>query len=146
MVQITTANSLTESQSNLWTLLKTNATILSYTKNVLDGVPLGLTSGTGFPYIIVPTPEISSGEWVTLTKKNEKLVFKVEIFDRKESVLRSICDAIRDVVQTNSTIFANTHGMYKYMNTSGILSYVIQEDKSVVYNYTLTLEYLWWDC
>jgi hypothetical protein len=112
----------------------------------LDGVPVGLTSGTGFPYVIVPTPNIESGEWMTLTKKKETLSFKIEIFDRKESVLRSLCDAIRNVAETNTTLFANSYGMYKYMNSSGNLSYVMTEDRSIVYNYTLTLEYEWWDC
>jgi hypothetical protein len=146
MGAVTIANCLSEAQSNLWSLIRTNATVLTITKNVLDGVPVGLTSGTGFPYVIVPTPNIESGEWVTLTKKKETISFKVEVFDRKESVLRSLCDAIRNVAETNTTLFANSYGMYRYMNSSGNLSYVMMDDNSVVYNYTLTLEYEWWDC
>jgi len=146
MGQITVANCLSEAQSNLWTLIKTNATVLSYTKNVLDGVPLGLTKGTGFPYVIVPTPEIQAGEWQTFSKRDETITFKVEVFDRKESVLRSLCDAIRNVAESNRVLFSNSYGMYQYTNVSGTLSYVVEEDNSVVYNYTLLLSYKWWDC
>ena len=146
MGALTVANCLSEAQSNLWTLIRNNATVLTYTKNVLDGVPLGLTSGTGFPYVIVPTPEIQGGEWATFSKKKETITFKVEVFDRKESVLRGLCDAIRSVVESNRVLFASSYGMFQYMNTSGTLSYAQMEDNSVVYNYTLTLEYQWWDC
>jgi hypothetical protein len=146
MGAVTVANCLSEAQANLWTLIKTNATVLGYTKNVLDGVPIGLTSGTGFPYVIVPTPDIVEGEWVTFGKKKERISFKVEVFDRKESVLRALCDAIRNVAETNGSTFATSYGMFKYMNVHGSLTYIRAEDNSVVYNYTLTLEYEWWDC
>jgi hypothetical protein len=146
MGAVTIANSLFEAQANLWNLIKADATVLSYTKNILDGVPLGLTSGTGFPYVIVPTPEVNSPQWVTLTKKKETLSFKINVFDRKESVLRHLCDAIRNVAETNTALFRNSYGMYKYMNTTSSLTYIRDADNSIVYNYTLTLEYEWWDC
>jgi len=146
MGAITVANALSESQANLWTLIRNNATVLALTKNVLDGVPVGLTKGTGFPYVIVPTPAIVAGEWATFSKRTEFLVFKVEVYDRKESVLRSLVDAIRSVVDTNRSLFATSYGMYKYFNQSGDLSYAVQEDNSIVYTYTLTLRYEWWDC
>jgi len=146
MTAITVANALSASQGNLWTLIKTDATVLSYTKNVLDGVPIGLTKGTGFPYVIVPTPTIDQGEWATFSKRNEYLVFNIEVYDRKESVLRSLCDAIRNVCETNRVLFATSNGMYQYTNTSTSMSYMVDDDNSVVYNYTITLRYLWWDC
>lgn len=146
MGALTVANCLSESQSNLWTLIKEAATVLAYTKNVLDGVPVGLTKGTGFPYVIVPTPEVQHNDYRTLTNHSETLIFRVEIFDRKESVLRNLADAIRYLVDNNKTVFSNSYGMFKYANSSGTLSYDIAEDNSVIYNYTLTLEYVWWDC
>jgi hypothetical protein len=142
---VTQANALTASQGNLWSLIKTDTTVLTFTKNVLDGVPLGLTKGTGFPYVIVPTPTIRYGGWKTLSKRNEYLVFAIEVYDRKESVLRGLCDAIRNVCETNRVLFALSNQM-QYQNTSTSLGYLIDEDGSVVYNYTITVEYLWWDC
>jgi hypothetical protein len=130
----------------LWTLLKTDATVLTFTKNVLDGVPVGLTKGTGFPYVIVPTPEIRAGEWRTLSKRDEEIIFEIQVYDRKESVLRSLCDAIRNACETNRVVFSNSYGMYKYTNSTGSLSYIVEDDNSVVYNYTLSLSYVWWDC
>lgn len=145
MTVVTIANFLTASQGNLWTLIRNDVTVSAITKNVLDGIPVGLTAGTGFPYVIVPTPEVTNGERVTLNSKREHVTFKVSVFDRKESVLRTLCDAIRNAVETNKNVFAG-YGMYQYMNTSTSLSYVIQEDNAVVYNYVLSFEYEWWDC
>ena len=145
MGEVTYANFLSEAQSNLWTLLKADATLATYTKNVLDGIPLGLTKGTGFPYVIVPTPEVTDEHYLTFSKKIEAVSFKVEVFDRKESVLRNVCDAIRNCVGSaaNTKIFGNTYGMYKFLNATTSLGYDIQEDNSVVYNYTMTLTYEW---
>jgi hypothetical protein len=146
MTVVTQANVLTASQGNLWTLIKTDATVLSYTKNILDGVPVGLTKGTGFPYVIVPTPTGETGGWKTLSKRNEWLTFTIEVYDRKESVLRGLCDAIRNVCENNRVLFARDNGMYQYENSSTALGYLTDEDGSIVYNYTITLKYLWWDC
>ena len=143
MEEVTYSNLLAESQSNLWTALKSDATIASYTKNVLDGVPLGLTSGTGFPYVIVPTPTINE-KYLTLgNRKMSQIEFKVQVFDRKESMLRKVCDAVRACCETNKTTFQTTYGMYKYLNSSTNMSYVVQEDNSVVYNYEMTILYEW---
>lgn len=146
MTVITVANTLSGAQGNLWTLIKNDVTVLSFTKNILDGVPVGLTKGTGFPYVIVPTPTIEAGEWATFSKRNEFIVFKIQVYDRKESVLRGLCDAIRNVAETNRVLFALDNGMYQYTNTTTNMTYMIDEDNAVVYNYELTLKYLWWDC
>lgn len=143
MGEVTYANFLTEAQSNLWSLLRADTTIATYTKNVLDGIPLGLTKGTGFPYVIVPTPEVSDEHYLTFTKKIESISFRVDVFDRKESVLRSLCDAIRNACETNKTLFKNSYGMFKFINGNTSLAYDVQEDNSVVYNYTMTLSYEW---
>jgi len=146
MTAITVANTLSASQENIWTLIKNDSTVLSFTKNILDGVPVGLTRGTGFPYVIVPTPTITAGAWRTLAHRDEFLTFKIEVFDRKESVMRKLCDAIRNVLETNRVAFATENGMYQYFNTSTDMTYVVEEDNSIVYNYTITVKYQWWDC
>jgi hypothetical protein len=140
---VTYANFLTEGQANLWNLLKADATVLSYTKNILDGVPLGLTEGTGFPYIIVPTPTVSEEHYITFSKKIETVVFRIDIFDRKESVSRLLGDAVRSCIETNKATFGTSYGMYRFINASTSLSYVRVDDRSVVYDYALNIEYEW---
>ena len=82
-------------------------------------------------------------EYLTFTKKKESVSFRVEVFDRKESVLRLVCDAIRSVCETNKNLFKNSYGMYKFKNSNTSLSYDMQEDNSVVYNYGMVLSYEW---
>jgi hypothetical protein len=134
---------LAESQANLWNLLKADATIAGITKNVLDGVPVGLTQGTGFPYVIVPTPVVDEESYLTFSKKQETITFKVEIFDRKESVLRQLCDAIRSVCETNKMLFKRSYGMMEFKNARTSITYVVMEDNAIVYNYTMELAYEW---
>lgn len=143
MGEVTCANFLSEAQANLWSLLRNDATLATKTKNILDGVPLGLTSGTGFPYVIVPTPIISSSSRLTFTKKKEVATFKVQVFDRKESVLRAVCDAVRNACETNKELFRNSYGMFKYTNTSTSMTYSVMEDNSVVYTYEMDIAYEW---
>lgn len=141
MGEVDNTKLLKESQSNVWTLIRGSTAITAYTNNILDGVPLGLTKGIGFPYIIVPTPTITSEKYLTFKRKMVGIAFKVEVFDRKESVSRSICDALRNLLETNKATFHTTDGMFKYMNSSTALTYVTDEDNTVIYNYTLNMSF-----
>jgi len=143
MGEVTYANFLTEAQANLWNLLKANATVLSYTKNVLDGVPIGLTEGTGFPYVIVPTPTVTEEKYITFSKKIQTVSFKIDIFDRKESVSRLLGDAVKNCIETNKASFSTSYGMYRFINSSSSLTYVRQADRAIVYDYTLNIDYEW---
>jgi hypothetical protein len=143
MGEVTYANFLTEAQANLWNLLKADTTLAGYTKNVLDGVPLGLTKGTGFPYVIVPTPEVTSEDYLTFTKKISHIAFRVSVFDRKESVLRLVCDAVRNACETNKVLFKNSYGMFRFLNANTSLSYDVQDDGAVVYTYMMNISYEW---
>jgi len=69
--------------------------------------------------------------------------FRVHVFDRKESILRKLCDAVRNCCQTNKNTFSNSYGMFNYKNTSTSMSYAIQEDNSVVYDYEMLIQYEW---
>jgi len=143
MGEVTYANFLSEAQANLWALLRADATIATYTKNIVDGIPLGLTKHEGFPYIIVPTPKINDEEYLTFTRKRESITFNIDVFDRKEAVLRKLCDAVRNCAETNKNLFRNSYGMFKFMNAAGDLTYDVQEDGAVVYDYTMKFSYEW---
>lgn len=143
MGEVTVANMLAESQTNVWNLLRSDATLLSMTKNILDGVPLGLTKGTGFPYIIVPTPTLSGESYITFNRKQRTIIFNIETFDRKESVLRTVVDRISYLLQTSSPTFKTSYGMMKYISSSTGMSYITDEDNSVIYNYTVSATYEW---
>jgi len=143
MGEVTYANLLSEAQANLWNTLKADTTLASYTKNVLDGVPVGLTSGTGFPYVIVPTPTLNESQFTFGARKTSTIEFRVQVFDRKESVLRSVCDAVRNSCETNKATFRNSYGMFNYLNSQTTMSYVVQDDNAVVYNYEMIIIFEW---
>ena len=145
--EVTYATFLTNAQANLWDLISNDSVIQSYTKNVLDGIPVGLTKGTGFPYIIIPTPTVPSAGHITLTHVREIIEFKVDVFDRRERVLRPLCDRIRDLCEHAEVLFRNTYGMLHFITGNTTMSYVVVEDGSIVYNYTMNLTWEWvlWD-
>ena len=143
MAEVTYANFFSEAQANLWALVKNDATVKTFTPHVIDGIPLGLTQGIGFPYVIIPTPATGGEHYLTLTRKMKTIVFKMEIFDRKEATLRSLLNAVSNVIESNKVLFSNSYGMFKYLNSSGSMVYDIMEDNNVVYDYSLIATYEW---
>ena len=141
--EVTYAAFLNNAQANLWYLISNDATVKTFTTNVLDGIPRGLTEGTGFPYIIVPTPVTGGENYLTFKNKKDKIIFKVPVYDRKESVLRPLCDAVRNACQTNTALFRNSYGMLKFIAGETTMAYVMTPDRQVVYEYTLNLTYEW---
>lgn len=95
----------TEAQSALWTILRgeTALTALVNSTNIVDGVPVGLIEGVGFPYVVVNGPAISE-ESINLaqTKMSVNLEFNISAYATQESILRSVVDAIRKAI-TNAT-------------------------------------------
>ena len=143
MAEVTYANFFSEAQANLWALVKNDATVKSFTPHVIDGIPLGLTQGIGFPYVIIPTPATGGENYLTFTHKKKTIVFRMEIFDRKEATLRSLLNAVSNVIESNKIVFNNSYGMFKYLNSSGSMVYDIMEDNNVVYDYSLVATYEW---
>jgi len=142
MGDVTYEDLLTESQANVWNTRKANTTILSYTKNILDGVPEGLTKGTGFPYVVVATPTIESEPNLCFGgRKMSTINFEIRVYNKKESVNRLLCDAIRYCLENNLSTFKNDYGMMKYLNTSTHRSFYYQEDGSVIYEYFINVTY-----
>lgn len=139
---LTYEDAIDNAQSNLWTLLRNDKPLLSLTKNILDGIPIGLTKGEGFPYIIVPTPTLNE-EYITFSKKMATLSFDIQVYATKESIVRQIADRIRFICEENKVVFHNSYGQYKFKNSSTGLSYESTQDGDIVYDYTLTITYEW---
>ncbi len=88
-------------QEEIHTILKNDATVLSLTTKIVDGLPYTqMQRGIGFPYIQVPTPEYTE-ERYTFTKSKVLMSVNITIFSTKASTLRQLTDAVRKALTDN---------------------------------------------
>jgi len=132
---------LQNGQSVLRTLIYNNATVAAITTKVLDGVPTELIKGTGFPYIIVHMPRISE-DTLRIRRKRVIILSTIEVWDKRESVVRTLCDAIRQaVVDGDSSMKAE--GFFERNIDSSGLDFTILTDNTALYTGTITISYKW---
>ena len=140
MTQIKYKNIATELQSNVFNLIN-NAYGSSY--NVMDGMPAGLWSGRGFPYVLVHTPEVSD-EKITQTKWRMTATLTIEIVSPQESTVRIIYDEIRNLLKTNQTATRGKNA-FLYRNARSAISSVFIPGKqrvNRVWNMKMEVEYV----
>lgn len=107
------ANAVQTLQSSLLAILRANATALTVTypddstgtatineSKILDGVPSDMLKGTGFPYIIVHTPEQDTNRLTLGDSFKLKTEFSVhiEVIDRRERNVRILTDGVIDAL------------------------------------------------
>ena len=98
-------------QSDIIDILKADTTTFSITLSeggdqdaslsqftILDGMPTDLIKGTGFPYIIVHTPTEETFKKTLNTKYQSNLEIQIEVYDRRESCVRTLIDMVRSSV------------------------------------------------
>jgi hypothetical protein len=131
------------SQEALVTILKDDATIAAYTTNILDGIPTSLLRGTGFPYLIVHTPVVKE-ERYTQTRFKIMLDFRIQVFDKKESNLRPLIDAVRNCLKTYQS-YERQYRLTNFTINSSDLSreFLPDEESTPVWVYTLNVEFRW---
>ena len=112
---------------------------------ILDGVPVGLIKGTGFPYIIVHTPEVEETR-LSFSKHKIELNVHIEIITRREGQVRILTDAVKDSLQNSqNTTKADGYCWYGRRVRSN-LNYIFLQGElgnKPVWHMNLFISYLW---
>jgi hypothetical protein len=133
---------LSTAQSTLWAAISGNAIIIASTAKVVDGLPVQLLKGTGFPFIIVHTPS-SPENFKSFRKRSGQVAFSIEIWDKKELISRVLADAVRNAVYTDVTM--NAAGFVLRDMQVQAVNMSVQEDSSVIYTTIINVTYEWFE-
>jgi hypothetical protein len=152
------ANILQEVQSRLYNLISTDITTYTFSADsqtftvgigtnnatVVDGIPKKLIQGTGYPYIIIPTGEVTE-EILTMTKKKVRITTRIEIYARREKSLRIMSDRIREILETNkNTANWSAAGLAFKNITSSSLNSRLRDDGDMEYNMMFFVEHVFY--
>ena len=131
------------SQGALVSILKDDDTIADYTTNVFDGVPTSLLRGTGFPYVVVHTPTLKEDRY-TQSRFRVMLDFRIQIYDKKESNLRPLADAVRNCLKTYQS-YERAYRLTNFTINSTDLGreFLPDEGSTPVWVYTINVEFRW---
>lgn len=133
---------LDELQSRLYSLVSGDATISSYTDNIVDGLPITkMQRGVGFPYIQIPTGNVAE-EQFTPTKRKVFIETEITVFTRKASTERKIVDALRKIIESSDSSVRND-GFYKPEIVSASRRPFVLLDGKPLYEYSLVVRYEW---
>lgn len=138
---VTYGTMLAAAQSAVWGILSIDAAILAIITNVLDGVPTNLYKGVGFPYLIVPSPDVDERQ-DRLHCIRATIILELQCWAKKESVARELADAVRNALAMNRAAF-KTAGLEFKTSTRinrGVLTF---PDGSSAYNITVRVEAEW---
>ena len=152
------ANAIQNLQADIINILKADTAVLTTTNaadesqttrimdlKIVDGVPSNLLKGTGFPFIIVHTPEEDSSR-LTMTKHRTEFIVHIEIIDRREGNVRILTDAVKYALQ-NAQTTTKGHGYWWYgRRVRSNLNYIFlqgEQGSKPVWHMNLFLTYLW---
>lgn len=161
MTITTLANSVQTLQNTIYNILKSDTTTITFTHadseittrtlgdlNIMDGIPVQLIEGVGFPYIIVHTPEENS-ERLTLTKHKTEFNVHIEIIGKYEGNVRTLTDAVKDALH-NAQATTKASGYWWYgrrirtnLNYTYLQSFTGKKEGKPVWHMDLFLTYLW---
>lgn len=138
---VTYANLIKQAQEDVWRTLEEDATVQTYTTNILNNQPASkVGERIGVPYVIVPTPTISE-ERLTLTQKRIFLTFDIEVvFTRIENM--ALIDRLRQLLSSSSGTFSSTYVLHQFLN-SGQTDYITLPDGHKAQRYILSVQYEW---
>lgn len=138
-------NIVQASQTAIWNFVRTyfqNTSDTSIkTKNVFDRIPEDLTQGIGYPYIIVPYPEVRESLF-TFTEKKVEVVFKIEVWFKGFSARRLI-DAVRTCLNNREEFCSGRLRMAKFVQPDSAYDVISLDNNDVVNRYVFTVIYDW---
>jgi hypothetical protein len=121
MAVIAYENVSSELQSQIREILAdSSSNTYALTQNVMDGMPIDLIKGRGFPYVLVHSPVISEDR-LTMSKFIMTANVRIEIISEQEQHARSVYDAVRQDLKEDTTIKANQG--YWYRNATSSINY-----------------------
>jgi hypothetical protein len=137
---VTYSNLVKQAQEDVWRLIDESTAVQAYTKNVLNAMPVGLTSPIGFPYIIVPLPQVSEQD-LTMSQRRIVLTFDVEVWIKKLDNA-ALVDVVRVLLSSNQATFSTSYSLFKFLH-SGRVNYVDFPDGQRVQQYIISVQYEW---
>jgi len=131
-----------DTQKLVYDLIKDNKDDILSCK-ILDGRPQGLMRLTGFPYVLVHTPE--RGQEVMLTTKIRRIpvTLTIEVFARdKESICRELTGQVLGLLQSNQqTTRDGKNFMYKTNSTNLTIIPIAGQDAKSIYQMNCIVGY-----
>uniref|UniRef100_A0A6M3IJ34 Tail protein n=1 Tax=viral metagenome TaxID=1070528 RepID=A0A6M3IJ34_9ZZZZ len=145
VLETTYSNIIYSSRDSVWSYLRSDLENHSdtslKTSNVFTSIPKSLAKGTGFPYVIVPSPSLSE-ERITFTQKKILVTFDIDIWISKSSTIKLV-DRIRTLLSSVSSTFSGTLNLNQFLNSSGSPETIELPNGEFVKKYTLTIQYEW---
>jgi len=133
---------LDELQGKLYSLVSGDATISSYTDNIVDGLPVTkMQRGVGFPYIQIPTGNVVESQF-TPTKRRVLVETEITVFTRKISNERKLVDALRKIIESSDSS-VRAEGFYKPEIVSTSRRPFVLPDGKPLYEYSMVVRYEW---
>lgn len=115
------------SQNLLWSILRYNAAIVAKTTNVLRQQPEELDKGTGFPYIIVPYPEIIEKP-VTLRMKDTSINFTLEVYSKQSEKVAGLVSDVRQAIRGSISLFGKFRLDRSIIDFGAVEPYSLDDD------------------
>jgi len=99
----TYANLRTSVHTVIYGILTADTTLLALTNNIVDGSLYKVIKQRGFPYVIINTPaiELHANRYLDNEKFKQEVTVKITVASIKESVVRSVSDAVINALKTN---------------------------------------------
>jgi len=136
------ATLLNDVQSEIHTILSTDATVIGFTTKIVDGLPYtDMQRGRGFPYIKIPIGTLAESQ-KTMGKIMVIISVPITVYTRKASTLRQLSDAIRNALKTNQNV---TEGLalHNFFPTATSPNEFLLPDKKPLYEYSILVQYKW---
>jgi len=136
-----TYNSIeTDTQALVYGIINDNITTSC---KVLDGRPQGLMNLTGFPYVLIHSPERGDEKMLTNKIRMIPLNLTVEIFVRdKESIVRTLTGEVLGLLQSNQNITrGSNHFKYKTNSTNLTITPLGGKPSKTIYQMTCSINY-----
>lgn len=136
-----TYNSIeTDTQALVYGILNSNMTTSC---KVLDGRPQGLMTLTGFPYVLVHSPERGQEKMLTNKLRMIPITIIVEIFVRdKESLVRTLTGEALGLLESHQQTTRNGKNFkYKTNSTNLNITPIAGQDAKTIFQMTCTISY-----
>ena len=118
---------------------------LSADVKILDGIPVDMLKGIGFPYIIVHTPEENT-ERLTFSKHKTEFTVHIEILDRRESNVRILSDEVKNALDSNqNTTKGSGYTLFGRRIRTNINSVSLPNEEKMkpIWHMNMFFTYLW---
>lgn len=133
MTATTYANVRDNAQTTIYGILSTDATVATYTNNIVDGSLYKIIEERGFPYVIVNTPNVDehSNRFLSNQAFKQEITLRISVASIKESVVRKLSDAVINALKTNQATTRAANLNWFKLRGASLRSYKMDNNDTV---------------